>query len=339
MSLLEIFKKYINGDDYVDEEIYEDNSKYEEYDNIIIKKNNSSLYDNAEDYSQDLNVEEVIEISEEEKINIVKEAIYNNVRYYEDFSVLEIKSAESARLINFEYIKYLKMYIDTNLEITRELREIFKDNDQWNIAVLNTVLMMIYSYRERSIDVFKDIYKDHKDLRIKCINLLIKVAKDIPERSDEIIDFISADILNYDDEMKLSILANLSKIKQSDKNIAIIQYFYKEYLREGEAVKAYRALVCLINAAEKYTEGHLNFLKALALGHKTINLEKITVIDKDEEKYITIKDLNDTLKLEAALTYYSLSKEDKDINTILNYLREYSLDLKLRERINLIFNN
>lgn len=336
MSLLDRFKKYINGD----EDDFED-EKYED-DNIIMKMENNALENEIINYDINLeNIEkiEIVEVTEEEKINIAKEAIYNVVKYYEDFSILETKCIEESRSVGVEYINYFKFYINNNLEIKRELKGLFKDEEHWNTAVLNTVLIMIWGYREKSIEVFMSIYREHRELRLKVINLLVKLASDVIERTDEIIDFISEDILNYDDETILIILSKLSNVKGNDKNIALVQYFYKEYLKDGEAKKAYRSLVSLINCAEKYTKGHLSFLKALALGNKTINLEKITLINKNEEKYVTLKDLNDGLKLEAAITYYNLSKDDKDINTILNYLREYSLDLDLRERINLIFNN
>lgn len=340
MGLLDRFKKYINGNNEDDFENMDYEIEDNEDDNILIKmENNNSLRNEFMNYDINIEKEEKVELSEEEKIEIVKNAIYDTVKYYEDFSVLESKAIEASRNIGIEYIDYLKFYINNNLEIRKELKNIFKDEEQWNNYVLNTVLIMIWAYREKSIEVFMNIYKENKELRLKVINLLVKLANDVIERSDEIVDFISEDLLNYDDEKVLLILTKLAKIKGNPKAIAVIQYFYKEYLKIGEANKAYRSLVSLVNCAEKYTEGHLRFLKALALGNKTINLEKITLINQDEEKYVTLKDLNDTLKLEATITYYNLYKGDKDINTILNYLREYSLDLGLRERISLVFNN
>lgn len=343
MSLLDRFKKYINGDDEDYENDYSENDNYEEEyeeDNILIKMENNNSFNNGfADYNIKTEEIEKVELTEEEKINIIKNAIYKTIKYYDDFTLFETKCIESSREIGFEYINYFKYYIDHNLEITKEMKTIFKDEEQWNTAVLNTILIMIWGYREKSIEVFMEIYKEHKGLRLKAINLLIKLGSDVIERTDEIVDFISEDILNYNDEIILIILNKVSRIKGNEKTIALIQHFYKEYLKIGESKRAYEALVSLINAAEKYTSGHLRFLKSLALGNKTINLEKITRIDRDEEKYVTLKDVNDELKLDAAITYYNLSKDDKDINEMLNYLREYSLDLDLREKINLIFNN
>ena len=343
MGLLDRFKKYINGDDYDEDEDLEYYEDENEEDNVIIKMENNSL-GNEEIYEEyNFNKEEsyseVVEISEEEKIEKVKTAIYNAIKHYEDFEVLETKCVEEAKYLGIDYINYFKIYINNELQITRELKSIFKDDDHWNSAVVNTVLLMIWAYRGNSVETFKSIYNENKNLRLKIINLLVKLGNDVMEVGDEIVDFISEDLLKYDDERALLILSKLSKIKQNPKAVAVIQYFYKEYLKIGEATKAYRSLVSLVNCAEKYTAGHLRFLKSLALGNKTINLEKITSINYNEEKYVTLKDLNDNLKLEATITYYNLYKEDDDINKILNYLREYSLDLELRDRINLMFNN
>ncbi|EOR26790.1 hypothetical protein SDC9_77782 [bioreactor metagenome] len=221
-----------------------------------------------------------------------------------------------------------------NGRIHRPSRFIDKYDDigEWTIIVENSVLMIIYSFKEDAVAVLQRISQRNSNLNLKATNLLCKLASE-NTKTDEIVNSIMNNLIAFNDENKIIILGFMSQIKENNQVIGLIQHFYKSFIKSGEIENAYKTLKHLINAAERFTNGHLNFLKSLAMGKNTLNLEEITAIEENDPKSVRMDKVDDYLRVDAAITYYTLNQKDDDINSKLYYLSEYSLDKNLRNKI------
>ena len=333
MGILSFFKKIKENkyDDYYDEE-----------------KLNKKEVEDIEEYNkvEDKNIDEMeygleeikdVEISKEEAYTLIIREILNIVDLYDNFNEVRFAAREAAIKIGKNNLKEISKFL--NKKIDRETKYITRYSDEeWNIVVENTILMIIYSFREDAVSILEEISKENSRLSLKTINLLCKLASE-KVKTEEIVDWTMNRLVDFNDEIKIVILGFMSQIKGNNSVIGLIQYFYKDFVKNGEIEYAIKTLNHLINVAEKYTNGHLNFLRSIALNKKTIKLSEIMGLDKDDPEFINISNINEELSIEAAIMYYTLDKNDKEINSKLQYLSEYSLDKNLRENIKLVLNS
>ncbi|WP_411167984.1 hypothetical protein ACH36K_12675 [Clostridium sp. MB05] len=310
------------------EEINDINIKEKDVDTLIEEKN---IIENIKDI-ENTNLKEEIELSKEEIEELISSEILKVIELYDDFDKVKIAAREAAENIGKNYIKELPNYLNRKIHKPSRFIDKYDEIGEWGVAVENSVLMIIYSYKEDAVPVLERISQRNSNLNLKATNLLCKLASE-GVKTEEIVNSIMNNLIAFNDENKIVILGFMSQIKENNQVIGLIQHFYKAFVKNGEIENAYKTLKHLINAAERFTKGHLNFLKAIAMGKSFINLEEIMGIEEEDPKIVSIEKVNDFLRIDAAITYYSLDFNDDDINSKLHYLSEYSLDKGLRERI------
>lgn len=319
--------------------------KIEEY-----KKNvdyiDSDKYENIE---INLKVEEK-EIEEEpkeiiEEVKLTKEEldelIYNEILriidIYDDFEEVKVAAMEAAKKIGKENLGEIPKFLNGKIHRPAKYINKYFEDSEWTIVVENSILMIIYSFNENAVPILERISQKNSKLNLKATNLLCKLASE-GVKTDEIVNWIMNNLIAFNDDNKIIILGFMSQIKNNNQVIGLIQHFYKVFIKNGEIEYAFKTLKHLINAAERFTQGHLKFLKYIAMGKESINLEEITMLEDGDPKTINFQKIDENLSIEAAVTYYSLDKNDDDINSKLYYLSEYSLDKNLRESIKMILN-
>ncbi|WP_195428405.1 hypothetical protein [Clostridium sp. D46t1_190503_E9] len=349
MGILDIFKRAKRKefeDDY-DEE-YKEYEEYEEYiddskdNNCEIEINYKEEIDLKEEKNsiqnfEEINLKEQVKLSKEEIDSLISSEILKVIELYDDFNQVRVAAREAANNIGREYLSELPNYLNGKIHKPSRFIDKYDEIGEWSIVVENSVLMIIYSYKEEAVPILERVSQRNSNLNLKATNLLCKLASE-NVKTDEIINSIMNNLIAFNDENKIIILGFMSQIKENNQVIGLIQHFYKSFVKNGEIRNAYRTLKHLINAAERFTKGHLKFLKAIAMGNNTINLEEIMMIEEDDPRTISIDKIDDSLRIDAAITYFTLDNNDADINSKLYYLSEYSLDKNLREKIKSLLN-
>lgn len=345
MGILDIFKR-VRRKDYEDnyDEEYEDefeekiddleSNSYEseiKYKEEIDSTEEKTIIENFEE----INFKEKVKLSKEEVDDLISSEILNVIELYDDFNQVRIAAREAAKNIGIEYLSELPNYLSGKIHKPSRFIDKYDEIGEWSIVVENSVLMIIYSYKEEAVPVLERISQRNSNLNLKATNLLCKLASE-NVKTEEIINSIMNNLIAFNDENKIIILGFMSQIKENNQVIGLIQHFYKSFVKSGEIENAYKTLKHLINAAERFTKGHLKFLKSIAMGKNTINLEEIIVVEEEDPKFISIDKIDDALRVDATITYYTLDNSDDDINSKLYYLSEYSLDKSLREKIKVI---
>ena len=334
MGILDIFRKRKrkNYEDDYDEEYedeyekkiddlkendYKEELNYKEEIDLKVEKN---TIENLEE----INLKEEVKLSKEEIDNIISSEILKVIELYDDFDQVRIVAREAANNIGREYLSELPNYLNGKIHKPSRFIDKYNEIGEWSIVVENSVLMIIYSYKEDAVPILEKVSQRNSNLNLKATNLLCKLASE-NVRTEEIINSIMNNLIAFSDE-----------IKENNQVIGLIQHFYKSFVKNGEIENAYKTLKHLINAAERFTKGHLKFLKAIAMGKNVINLEEIMMIEEDDPRTLSIDKIDDSLRIDAAMTYFTLDNNDADINSKLYYLSEYSLDKNLREKIKIL---
>ena len=280
MGILSFFKKIKENkyDDYYDEEKLnkKEVENIEEYNNKVEDKNIDEMEYGLEEIKD-------VEISKEEAYTLIIREILNIVDLYDNFNEVRFAAREAAIKIGKNNLKEISKFL--NKKIDRETKYITRYSDEeWNIVVENTILMIIYSFREDAVSILEEISKENSRLSLKTINLLCKLASE-KVKTEEIVDWTMNRLVDFNDEIKIVILGFMSQIKGNNSVI------------NGEIEYAIKTLNHLINVAEKYTNGHLNFLRSIALNKKTIKLSEIMGLDKDDPEFINISNINEELSI------------------------------------------
>lgn len=268
--------------------------------------------------------------------DLIKKEILNVVQYHENFNELTARAKIAAYNIGEENVDLLPEYLSGKINKSVELNYKYENEKEWEMVVENSVLMIIFNYREKGVHILTKIAYGDTKLKLKAINLLLRLAAD-GVYTESIVDDILNNILDFSDEEKIIIFGFASKLKGNNKVIALIQHFYKEFLKEENIQKAYETLEYLINVAQRATSGHLNFLKMLAMDSNQIDLRKVIDVKDGEKELINVGELDDMIKIRAALTFYSINKEDKEINNILYYYSENYYNEEVKNEIKNIF--
>lgn len=352
MGIFSFFKRFKNGmyeneDDYNffeddkrenyikdinNEEIVSDIVELEDIDKEIEEKEIEELdiEKTGEDYK-----EESHEPSKEDIDNLIINEILKVIDIYDDFDKVKSVARDSAIRIGKNNLSELPKFLNNNIHMPEEYENKYSDKEEWKVAVENSVLMIIYSFKGNAVSILERVSQKNAKLNLKATNLLCKLASE-GVKTEEIVNWITNNLITFNDENKIIILGFMAQIKNNNQVIGIIQHFYRSFVKSGEIEYAYRTLIHLINAAERFTQGHLKFLKLIAMGKTSIDLSEIMTIDKDEENIIEIKKVSENLAVNMAITYYTLDKNDDDINSKLYYLSEYSLNRKLREDLKVL---
>jgi len=338
VGIFDFFKKVKNNkyDDYEDEiKEKDENIDYKiNSEQQDIKLDIGSLDKNLEDKNKE-DVEETkeeIKLTKEELDDLIANEILRIIDLYDDFNTVKVSAYDSAKKIGKDNIMEIPKFLNGKIHRPAKYINIYTDENEWSIAVENSILMIIYSFKEDAVPILERVSQKNSRLNLKSINLLCKLASE-NVKTNEIINWIMNNLMAFTDENKIRILGFMSQIKGNSQVIGLIQHFYKDFVKNGEVEFAYKSLKHLINAAEKFTQGHLKFLKYIAMNKGVINLDEIMMLEEDDPKTINLPKIEDDLSIEAAITYYTLDKNDDDINSKLHYLSEYALDKDLRENL------
>jgi hypothetical protein len=348
MGILNALKKLRNKNKSIKQSDKILNNK-EEIENVIFKKEEilsekeiientdyNESFKNIEDLIEKKNNENIIienkELTEEEIEKLIIEEINKVIEVNNDFNEVKIKSTEAANKIGVQYLDRIVKYLGKERKGLDKYHDKYENREYFNMVIDNAILMIIFNFKEDAVKILEKISQKNNNLYLKATNLLCKLASE-KIKTEEILDNIINNIMVLNDESRIATLGFMSQIKENGRVIGIIQYFYKDYLKKGQLEKAFKTLNHLINAAERYTEGHLKLLKEISHGNKKINLQHIMVLEEKDPKYIMVDKISEELRVEAAITYYLINPKDKEVKDTLKYLSEYSLNEKLRGRI------
>lgn len=326
MGILSFFRKFKENknDNFEVDELHEKE--------VIIKEEYNSFEEDNKEVIEDI-IEQIkdVEISKEEVYTVIIREILNIVDLYDNFNEVRFAAREAAMKIGRNNLEEITRFL--NKKIDRETKYIARySEEEWNIVVENTILMIVYSYREDAVGILEEITEKYPKLKLKAINLLCKLASE-KVKTDDIVNWIMNKFIDFNDREKIVVLGFMSQIKGNNNVIGLTQYFYKDFVKNGQIDYAIKTLNHLINVADKYTNGHLKFLKSIAMNKKTIKLSEIMGVEEGDPEIIFINNISEALTIDAAIMYYKLDENDKDINGKLQYLSEYSLDENLRRSI------
>ncbi|MDU5105622.1 MULTISPECIES: hypothetical protein [unclassified Clostridium] len=319
----------MDNDNVIDDN-NEDNYKEIKLDLSDLEKEIEGIFEEKEE-----NIEEEVKLTQEEIDELISTEILRIIDLYDNFEDVKSSAYDSAMKIGKENIKEIPKFLNGKMHRPTRYINKYIDDQEWSVAVENSILMIIYSFKKDAVPVLERLSQKNTKLNLKTTNLLCKLASEGVE-TDEIVSWIMNNLMAFNDENKITILGFMSQIKGNNQVIGLIQHFYKSFVKNGEIEYAYRTLNHLINAAEKFTQGHLKFLKAIAMNKATINLEEIMILEESDPKVITLNKIDDKLSIDAAVTHFALDKNDDDINSKLYYLSEYSLDKNLRENLKVL---
>lgn len=356
MGIFSFFKRFKNGmyeNENEDDYNFSEDDKRENYIKDIENEEIVSNIEELEDIDKEIEEKEIEELELEiEKIgeaykdesdepskeyidSLIVNEILKVIDIYDDFDKVKSVARDSAIRIGKNNLRELPKFLNNNIHMPVEYKNKYSDEEEWRVAVENSVLMIIYSFKGNAVSILERVSQKNAKLNLKATNLLCKLASE-GVKTEEIVNWITNNLITFNDENKIIILGFMAQIKNNNQVIGIIQHFYRSFAKSGEIEYAYRTLIHLINAAERFTQGHLKFLKLIAMGKTSIDLSEIMTIDEDEESIIEIRKVSDDLAINIAITYYTLDKNDDDINSKLYYLSEYSLNRKLREDLKIL---
>lgn len=316
MGFLDIFKK---------KQMKRDSFKKE--DSMEIKKEVVEFVDD--------NNESFINLDKEIEDLIISEVL-NVIQHHDKFEELKNSAEIAAKNIGEEHINLLPEYLIGKIGKPNELKGKYENLGEWPMVVENSVLMIIFSYKEKGIDILTEIAYGNTSLKLKAINLLIKLAVE-GVSTEKIIDDIMNNIIEFSDDDKIIIFGFASQLKGNNKIIALIQHFYKEFLKNQDVERAYEALIYLMKVAQRCTSGHLNFLKFIAMNARQIDLKKVIDVKDGEIDIIDIGHIEEITKIRAAVTFYNINQEDEDINNLLTYWSENYNNEEVKKEIKKIF--
>lgn len=342
MGIFNYFKRIKNNryDDFEDKvEEYEELADYDNNEKVENLQFNFNVGEKEiEEEKDEKRVEEYheeIKLTKEELDELISGEILKIIDLYDDFNDVKASAYESAMKIGRENIQEISKFLNGKIHRPTKYINKYGDDLEWSVVVENSILMIIYSFKEDAVPILERVSQKNSKLYLKATNLLCKLASEGVE-TNKIVNWIMNNLIAFNDENKIKILGFMSQIKENNQVVGLIQHFYKGFVKDGEIEFAYKTLKHLINAAEKYTQGHLKFLKFIAMNKGTLNLEEIMMLEEGDPKTINLSKIDDKLSIDAAITYFTLDKNDDDINSKIYYLSEYSLDKSLRKNLKIL---
>lgn len=339
MGIFSLFKKRNHQEVKEDDEIeyLREDNEYEEEREITTKEDfhYNIEVDENDNYIDNKEIEENLEdLSPEMLDSLVIEQILKVIENYKDFESVQSTVKEATRLIGRKNVEVLKDYISGRVSKPQRLKKNYEEIGQWARTVENAVLTIIYGFEEDGVDELLKISIMKSEVRFKAINLLCKLAARGIER-EKIIDSIIYIMKPLKEEEILRVLSFLSQIKNSSKVDRLLELYYKKFLLENSLEYAYDTVINRVNLRGYYKEDELIFFKVLALFEGKLEADLIL---EGEKGIIDFSNVNEDIRVKAAVSYYSLNKEDKEINYRLLYLRDNSLDSELRKFLSTVIN-
>lgn len=332
MGIFDFFKNknHRNVDDEEDVEYINDDDNY--IDDYEIRKEESVQYNfKIEESFEEIRSKEVEqtfeEISPERLDYIITEEILKVIENYRDFESVQDTVNEATRTIGVKNVELLKDYLKGRVSKPQRMKMKYEELGQWGKIVENAVLTIIYGFGEYGVDELLKISVMPSEVSFKAINLLCKLAAKDIERQ-KIIDSIIYIMKPLREDEIIRVLNFLSQIKNSTKVDRLLELYFKKYLLENNLEYAYDTVINRVNLRGKYIEDDLIFFKILALYDGKLEADLIL---KGEKGIIDFTNVSDDIRVKAAVSYYSLNKEDDEINYRLVYLKDNSLDLELRK--------
>ena len=267
------------------------------------------------------------EISPEKLDYIITEEILKVIENYRDFESVQETVNEATRAIGVKNVEVLKDYLKGRVSKPQRMKMKYEELGQWGRTVENAVLTIIYGFGEYGVDELLKISVMPSEVSFKAINLLCKLAARGIEKQ-KIIDSIIYIMKPLREDEIIKVLNFLSQIKNSSKVDRLLELYYKKYLLDNNLEYAYDTVINRINLRGRYIEDELIFFKVLALYDGKLEADLIL---KGENGIIDFSNVSDDIRVKAAVSYYSLNKEDDEINYRLLYLKDNSLDLELRK--------
>lgn len=335
--MFDFFKKKKKKDNVkIDEEL--------EAKEILGSKNNSAVADEkykydftVENTSFHMNLNETLEnqshvelkekkYTEEELNKVIVQQILKVIQSGNDFNSMQIAAEEAGKVIGRENIELISTYIKDKVSKPTYMKGKFDELGQWPVAVENSVLSILYSFKEDGVDELLKIVDNGGNSCLKAINLLCKLAGRGYAR-EKIVDSLIYIMKSFNDEDKYRVLGYFSQIKGHGKIERLYELYYKKFVTEGRLDAAYDIILNLINIRGRYTREQLIFIKALALFDSELDMSMIL---KDESGTVDFSKVDESSRIKAAISFYSLNKMDNEINDRLYYLKNNSLDAELR---------
>lgn len=338
MGIFDFFKNK-NHNDIKDEDDIEYIEEYDNYeDNEVLKKEESIQYnfeiEETVEERQSREKEEIVETSPERLDYIITEEILKVIENYTDFDSVQATVKEATRAIGRNNVEVMKEYLKGRVAKPQRMKMKYEELGQWARTVENAVLTIIYGFEEYGVDELLKISVMPSEISYKAINLLCKLAAKDIERQ-KIIDSIIYIMKPLREDEIIMVLNFLSQIKNSTKIDKLLELYYRKYLLENNLEFAYDTAINRINLRGSYTEEELIFFKVLAIYDGKLEADLIL---KGEKGIIDFTNLEEDIKVKAAVSYYSLNKDDREINYRLLYLKDNSLDLKLRKFLSTVIN-
>lgn len=312
----------------------------EKYNEILIKPVIEKEEDEQDIFQYDFNLQDEIESSFNEEINfqrvslteeevdaLILEQVLMVINNHKNFDDIEKVAAKAASNIGKEYVERLSNYIAGKVSRPSYMKDRYDGLGQWAMVVENSVLAIIYSFKKHGVDELLKIAVSNKNIRFKAINLLCKLANEGIER-EKITDSIIFIMRDLKEENVLKILSYISQIKVSHKIERLLKLYFKKYILENKIEEAYYIILDLINNRGELTREELTFIKSMALVEGKIDK---SLILEEELGLMDLSKLDDEIRVEAAITFYSIKKDDMEINDRLKYLKDNSLNHELRK--------
>lgn len=327
MGIFDFFKRKKNDNKEIDlEEALDIKEIKEDEENTVINIesdnfNYNFVIDNVEEYHNRT------ELTPEELKSLIIGEILKVVDKSQNFYSMETYANEAAKAIGIENIKPLTEFLYGGISKPTALKGRYNSLGEWPNAVKNAVLTILYSFNENSVDELLKIANDKSSNSTKAVNLLCKMAaKGVEE--EKIIDSIIYIMQDFSSENIISTLGFLSQVKNNHKVLKTLEVYFRKYIYDNNIESAYDVTLSIINNVGTFTREQLIFLKAVALSDEVIDL---SLVLKNENGEFDLSSVPEDLRLKAALSFYSLHDKDEEINSKLIYLRDNSLDMKLRK--------
>lgn len=332
MGIFDFFKNKNHRNIEDEEEIEYINEEDNYSKNEEIRKEESIQYNfKIEESFEEITSKEVDqtfeEVSPERLDYIITEEILKVIENYRDFDSVQETVKEATKVIGIRNVEFLKDYLKGRVSKPQRMKMKYEELGQWARTVENAVLTILYGFGEDGVDELLKISVMPSEVSFKAINLLCKLAAKDIERQ-KIIDSIIYIMKPLREDEIIRVLNFLSQIKNSAKVDRLLELYYKKYLLENNLEYAYDTVINRINLRGRYIEDELIFFKVLALYDGKLDADLIL---KGENGIIDFTNVPEDIRVKAAVSYYSLNKEDEEINYRLLYLKDNSLDLELRK--------
>ncbi len=273
-----------------------------------------------------VNLDKKIPAIKKDNIEIIEAMIsaQNGLDLYKYTSVNEI-----VEYINKNQAEEIAQYINKCDVLDNNIKEKFESKEKCIESLNNSILSILYYIDAEGIDELLKLAVNGDEISLKAIKLLCKHAKENIE-VDKIVDSIFYIMEGFNEEITLEILENLSSIKGNNKVEHILKIYFKNYVQQGDSINSYNIMLNLINNSSAYPKKYLRFLKSIALQDTYIRMNDIL---DDENEIITFKDIDKELSIKAAITYHSIYKCDKEINTLLEDIKSTHMDKEIKSYI------